>query len=277
MQILSKIFVPIDVNTFKVTPPEEITKEKLKKYSDIHAWKFNLALLTDIGLIALAIFISEYFWFNPYIFILSVILIGARMHGLAILMHDTTHTLAYKTRSFNLYIGELIAWYLAMPMSGYRINHLLHHKKLNSDGDPDWVRNKNVFYVYPKSKLQNILFAFLLLSGITYFPIIYILNRNFSRYKYNKIVDVLRVITYIAIITLAITFDFWEEILLYWLVPTMTFLFFLLAYRGMAEHHGNLEYTHLYNSTRHVNSNWFEKFFLVQHNAEYHLTHHLIP
>lgn len=130
MQILSKIFVPIDVNTFKVTPPEEITKEKLKKYSDIHAWKFNLALLTDIGLIALAIFISEYFWFNPYIFILSVILIGARMHGLAILMHDTTHTLAYKTRSFNLYIGELIAWYLAMPMSGYRINHLLHHKNL---------------------------------------------------------------------------------------------------------------------------------------------------
>jgi fatty acid desaturase len=271
------IFVPIEVEIPKDKPPDLLSKEQLKKYSNIQSWKYNLALLTDTSLIAFFIYISELYWFNPFIYVLSVIVIGARMHGLAILMHETTHSIAYKTRKLNFYIGELIAWSLMIPMSGYRINHLSHHKRLNTDEDPDWVRNKNVFYVYPKTKRENILFAFLLLSGIVFFPAIYILNRNFTRYKYNKMVDVFRVIFYLSILTFSIVYNFWTGLLLYWLIPAMTISFFLLSYRGLAEHHGNLEYTHYYNHTRHIDCNWIEKIFLAQHNVEYHLAHHLYP
>ena len=162
-------------------------------------------------------------------------------------------------------------------MSGYRINHLAHHKNLNSDEDPDWVRNKNFFHQYPKSKIENFLCALLMTFGPLYFLILFWLNRDFSRYRYNKLIDAYRLVFYITVLTLAIKYNFALGLILYWLIPLATFFFFLLSYRGMAEHHGNLDYSHIYQSTRNVDANWFEKFFLVQHNAEYHLTHHLYP
>lgn len=271
------IFVPIDVPTYPRSPPEKITREQLVELSERKPWKFNLALMIDIFLITMSIVISEYFWFNPFVFIISLMLIGSRLHGIAILMHETTHSLAYKNRMTNLFVGEILAWPILTTMSGYRTNHLLHHRKLNTDDDPDWVRNKNVYYVYPKSKLENIFYLILLLSGIVAIPALCLLNRNFSRYRYNKIIEVFRIFFYTSVITASIIFDFWLGLIIYWIIPVITVLFFLLSYRGMAEHHGNLEYSHIYNSTRHVKANWFEKFFLAQHNVEYHLAHHLYP
>lgn len=262
---------------YQVSQGERISREQLDELSEIKAWRFNLALISDISLIAVSIAISEYFWFNPYVYVASVIVIGSRMHGFGILVHETVHSLAYKNRKANLCVGEVLAWTLGVSMSGYRFNHYLHHRKTNSDDDPDWIRNKNFFHQYPKTRLQNFLCALLMLSGCLYFYIVFFLNRDFSRYKYNKLIEVCRLIFYAAVIASAIIFDFTLGLMVYWLIPLMTFFFFLLAYRGMAEHHGNLDYSDIYKSTRTVHANWFEKFFLAQHNVEYHLDHHLYP
>ncbi|MDQ0217610.1 hypothetical protein ELQ35_06275 [Peribacillus cavernae] len=85
-----------------------------------------------------------------------------------------------------------------------------------------------------------------------------------------------KVFFWLSIITVSITFDFWQELILFWFVPLLTTFQIIRYWAEMAEHSGLKNENELYAS-RNTFGNPVEKFFLHPHHDNYHLVHHLFP
>jgi len=87
--------------------------------------------------IALAL-ISFALWRNPWIYVLSFIVIGARMHAISILAHDTYHRTLFRSRRVNDVLGMyLFSFPLGMRFLSMREKHLEHHRLVGTIDDPD--------------------------------------------------------------------------------------------------------------------------------------------
>jgi fatty acid desaturase len=67
----------------------------------------------------------------------------------------------------------------------------------------------------------------------------------------------------------------WHSYLLYWLLPSFTFLPLFMRIRSIAEHFGLYERTDDLNSSRNYHGPRPELFIIAPHNIGYHLDHHL--
>ena len=92
-----------------------------------HAW---IVIAGSLALYAL--------WPNPLTFVLTVLLIGSRQLGLAILMHDGAHGVLMRTKRLNEWVSQ---WLCAYPVFTdtipYRHYHLAHHRLTQQPDDPD--------------------------------------------------------------------------------------------------------------------------------------------
>ena len=221
-------------------------------------------------------------FFNPALYVLAILIIGARMHALAILMHDATHFRFLKNRRWNDLITNLTTMYpIFSSIDQYRQNHLRHHQHLNTEHDPDWVAKfgKREF-TFPKTRLEFILTVlsyFTLIQGIR--DTLWFLRRFGSSEKKAKTgrLNYVRLAFYVVLATVLTLTGGWAYFGLYWVIPYLTTFFMFQYIRSVAEHFGELEYDHLLSSTRTVRANWLERFFLSPHNVGYHLEHHLYP
>ena len=219
-----------------------------------------------------------------WLYIISIIVIGARMHALAILMHDATHFRFLKRKSWN---DRITNWFTMYPIftsiENYRANHLTHHQHLNTDEDPDWAAKLGTQpYTFPKSKTEFILFSlsyFFFYRGIKdglgllvrFGKMAKLKGTNMPAQKTEKIVY------YIILFSLITVLGIWKYYLLFWIVPYLTTLFMFQYIRSVAEHFGELKYDNLLNATRSTKVNWLEAFILAPHEVGYHLEHHLYP
>ncbi len=77
-------------------------------------------------------------WPNVITFLLAVVIIGGRQLGLAILMHDGSHGVLFKTPKWNAFVTQ---WLCAYPVFAdtwpYRKYHLVHHRYTQQAEDPD--------------------------------------------------------------------------------------------------------------------------------------------
>jgi fatty acid desaturase len=93
-----------------------------------------------------AIFTIVYIFPNPVTIILSLILMGGRQLGLAVLMHDCGHRTLFKTQELNDSLGH---WLCAMPVVSnltlYATGRLQHHKHAGTLEEPDL----NNYKAYP--------------------------------------------------------------------------------------------------------------------------------
>lgn len=63
-------------------------------------------------------------YWNPLLYVLAVLFIGGRLHALAILMHDGSHYLLCKQKSWNDWISDIfLAWPILITTESYRTNH----------------------------------------------------------------------------------------------------------------------------------------------------------
>src|SRR5690606_18336368 len=112
----------------------------LKRLSVLQTWRTAAAILFDWAVIGAAIAISQWAQ-NPIVYLIAVAVIGGRMHGFAVLVHDFAHyrfTNGKKEQSD--WIGDLLlAWPVLTTVGSYRTNHLAHHRYTNTDRDPDWT------------------------------------------------------------------------------------------------------------------------------------------
>ncbi|MCB0707041.1 MAG: fatty acid desaturase family protein [Saprospiraceae bacterium] len=253
----------------------------LKPLFKTQAHRHLFALVFDWVLMLATIVLCIRF-FNPIVYILAVIVIGARMHAMAILMHDATHFRFLKNRKWNDLITNLVTMYpLFTSIEVYRENHLKHHKHLNTDHDPDWVSKlgKKEF-TFPKSKMEflsTIFSYFTLFQGLK--DAIWFFKRfqapaNSGARAFKITPKGVFYVILFAGLTLA---GGWKYFAIFWVVPYLSTFFMFQYIRSVAEHFGELTYDDLLTSTRTVMPHTLERFLLAPHQVGYHLEHHLYP
>lgn len=219
------------------------------------------------------------FWFYP----LAVIIIGARMHALAILMHDASHYRFLKSRKWNDLLTNLLVMYpIFSSLDKYRDNHLRHHTHLNTDHDPDWVAKlgKRAF-TFPQSRSQflgMVASYFFLYQGAM--DVRWFLQRfkhSGTSIKTNADSLPLRIVYYTLLLGSVTWFGLWPVYLLYWIVPYLSTFFMFQYIRSVAEHFGELAYEDSLSSSRTTKATLLERFFIAPHNVGLHLEHHLYP
>lgn len=254
-----------------------IDKRKLKSLYKVQWYRLIADLLFDWAVIITATLLCE-LYFNPFLYVLAVFTIGARMHALTVLMHDVAHLRFLKNKS----VGDImINLFVCRPMfftvASYRRNHLLHHQNLNTQKDPDWTAKLNrPAFIHPQGKKQFLTRLAFYLSGIQGIKDIAWFLKRFKKSSAQK--NQWGGTVYIILLFAALSFlGYWKIYLLYWLVPFLTTFPMFQYIRSFAEHFGALQYQHLLNSTRTVNASLLEKFFIAPHNIHHHLEYHLYP
>jgi len=113
--------------------------------SDGRAW---LMVAANVGLIGLA-FTLPVLWLNPLTVLISLLLLGARQLGMAVIYHDCSHGVFFRTRVLNDAVGHWLAGgLLNTSMYAYRAYHLKHHKFAGTAQDPDL----GIASAYPTSR-----------------------------------------------------------------------------------------------------------------------------
>ena len=254
------------------------SREEISKLGALSSSRFCFALGGDLAVCAGAIALSEHLFFNPLIYIFSVILIGSRLHGLGILMHDCIHYRAFKTRKLNMLVGEALAWSVLTTAEGYRNNHLTHHRHLNTNEDPDWARKSDQrSFNFPKRKRELLGTILYQVSGLGIVELFLGVSRNAQMKQISTITRISRLGFYIVLLTICAFAGLLGKIALYWLVPMISTFPLVAWIRSAAEHHGGLEYDHAYRSSRTTIPSRWEAFLIMPHNVGYHLEHHLYP
>jgi len=234
-------------------------------------------------LIILAVMVLCARFFNPATYFLAILIIGARMHALAILMHDATHYRFVKNRKWNdILTNFLTTYWLFTTIEAYRKNHLAHHRHLNTDHDPDWVAKLGVSkFTFPKTKAaftKTILSYLFMYHGLT--DALGFLKRFDGQRQPTKTTagkKIARIGFYsLLFIGLSLTGG-WKYYLLFWIIPYLSSFFMFQYIRSVAEHFGDLKYENELNGSRSIRANDLERFFLSPHNVGYHLEHHLYP
>jgi fatty acid desaturase len=103
------------------------------------------------------------------------------------------------------------------------------------------------------------------------------LQATINRHLVLSRIERLRILAFVVSgIALLTTYHLWWTALVFWFVPMVSALGFLLRLRSIAEH-SVMEMEHPLNTTRHVDATWLEKLTLAPVNVNYHLAHHLYP
>ncbi len=114
-----------------------LSTEEIKPYlvrSDLRA---GWMLLVNVVIFAVA-FALPVMWLNPLTILASILLVGGRQLGLAVIYHDCSHGVFFKTRWLNEFVGHWVAGALLnTSMYAYRNYHLKHHRFAGTRDDPD--------------------------------------------------------------------------------------------------------------------------------------------
>jgi fatty acid desaturase len=262
----------------ELSPPEKLDRDVVARLAVMQPYRFVLALLFDVTVIAVAIAVSEHFYFNAIAYVGAVVVIGARLHALGVLFHDVAHHRAFKSRVFNTVIGELLGWSIMTTLEGYRNNHLTHHRNLNTLEDPDWTRKLPANnFDFPKAPRYLMYELLRQISGIGFLELFLALRNTKEMSQISRRSRIMRGVFYAAILSISLYFGVLDKLLLYWVIPMMTVFTCIFYIRSVAEHHGNMEYDHTYTNSRSIMASGWEKFFFMPHGVGYHLDHHLYP
>jgi len=120
-----------------------ITPAQLKHLNERVVWPWLKDALLDWA-VMIAAMVQAGLWHNPAGYVLAILIIGNRQHGLALLGHDGTHCTLSHNRAVNETLTNLLAWWpLLLTNGGYRALHTDHHRHLSTDRDPEIVHKKS--------------------------------------------------------------------------------------------------------------------------------------
>jgi fatty acid desaturase len=249
------------------TEKNNLTPETLKTLSKQNLAKSLSLVAFDWAVIAGTIALTQNFWSLP-LYLLAVLVIGNRQHGLLILMHDSSHFRFSRNRKLNDFFGEfLTAWPLFIRMKAYREKHLAHHKNPNTEMDPDFREDR-----YPQTRKQiliKLLGDGLALNTLQQFEEIKRLKTETSTtYK------TLRISFYLALAVALTVTGTWKPYLLFWIVPSFTWLKVVLRLRAISDHTG-VQAKEKPFDTRTIVPTLMDRIFLAPHSCSFHVGHHI--
>ena len=252
----------------------------VRRLSVLQPWRTAFAVVFDWAVIFAAIAVSQ--WAQHWlVYLLAVAVIGGRMHGFCVLLHDFAHYRFLDGRKplSDWVCDLLLAWPILSTVASYRQNHLAHHRYTNTDRDPDWVIKLGTRkFTFPQSWQHAVLdlVSYLVVVG-SIFDIFSITARLRAAPRRPLAYRLARLGYYLAFAALFTLLGIWTEVLLYWVVPYLTVFFLLMHIRSVAEHFGSMDYSHELGGTRSVLPFFWERAFFAPHNVNYHLEHHLYP
>ena len=268
----------------RVSPSDLFTPEQWAPFQKRSAWKGPLLVLHAWTVIVLAI-AAGVIW--PIVIPLSVMIIGTRQLGLAILMHEAAHGALTKNLKLNDGLGH---WLCALPigasLSAYRPYHLSHHRFAQQPEDPDLVLSAP-FPVSPASLRRKMIRD---LTGQTFLkqrialPLAAIrrarADRAVDNHEYEAIVTGRSVAPFL-LVNLAMLAAFtlaglWWAYFVLWLLPMATWFPLVTRLRNIAEHacvEGSA--TDPFRAARTTRASWWERALIAPYWVNFHAEHHL--
>jgi len=215
---------------------------------------------------------------NPATWLIGWFLVGGRQLGLAILMHEGSHGMLFRTRRLN----ETIAVWLAgapvlVDMAAYRKRHMAHHRFTRTDDDPE-------NYLYTPFPVQRSSLYRKLLRDIT--GIVFVRTQlGLARYVKARAGGwkgvwhyYSRPLAFHAVLFLCLAgLGHADIFLLLWLVPLMTSYQLALRVRNIAEHATVPDLKDPLRNSRTTMANPLERLFFAPYWVNYHIEHHLMP
>ena len=115
--------------------PERLPAAKIKELSQLKPERTIFRVFAEWAIIAGAIAFCVSF-FNPILYVMAVMVIGARQHALLVLGHDASHFRILPTRWQNdLFANVFLMWPTFASVEGFRKFHGTHHQYTNLPKD----------------------------------------------------------------------------------------------------------------------------------------------
>ena len=193
--------------------PEIISR--IKELTKLDNWHGLLALLEDCLLIQASILITSHvtWFFYP----IALLIIGSRQRALTTILHDSAHGVLVKNKSLNWVLGTFCS---------------KHHSYLgNPEQDPDFK-----FYLEeglydaacPRDFLVKHIIKPLLLFKVPQYMFYLVKHRLFG--SCCDLYETIIMLAYLfTIMGASVWFGFWDELILFWLVPYIS-VFEVLGY-----------------------------------------------
>jgi fatty acid desaturase len=275
---------------FKDDFRKALPKEVVQSLTRRSAWRASAAVLHDFAVIAIALAVALYFWPNPLVIALAVIIIGTRQHALFVIAHDAAHYLLYERRWLNDAVGRVCATVQGLSMCTYRVIHRLHHNNLYGELDPDTALHGG----YPRGKAYLVKKLLKDLSGLTawktyaYFlggaPALNTatnvamrpLDDTSSKLSQEAKRDRNVVIAFHVVLLLGFAWSgYLVQYLVLWVLPLVTVVQAILRLRAIAEHGATTDFSSPLTAARtNTGPAWLE-WLIFPHHVNYHIEHHL--
>ena len=252
-----------------------LSRAELAELHRVRPLRSLAAIAAELGTIVASIWIAESCAWWP-VTLAAIFVIGTRQHGLLVLMHEGVHQGLFRRRWLNDGLSRvLLAWPMLVSFSSYRDNHLAHHRHTNTERDPDWLRyadDPHMSFPMPRARL-----AWLLLSDLLGLRTLEQLRKlwTFGRAKPTTQpgasgLAAARLAYYLAIALLLSWAQAWPGLLVYWVVPLLSSLKFVLRVRLIAEHYGIPDE----QGTRTVLGTPLDRLLIAPHGINFHAEHH---
>ena len=266
----------------RISPSDLFTPEEWAPFQSRSAWKGPLLVVHAWGVIVLAI-AAGVLW--PVVIPLSVMIIGTRQLGLAILMHEAAHGGLARNLKLNDWLGH---WLCAVPigasLNAYRPYHLSHHRFAQQPEDPDLVLSAP-FPVTDASLRRKIIRD---LTGQTFFKqrILFALQglRAGARRDEDTVEGAVvtgrslapfLLVNAAMLVALTLLGVWWAWFAL-WLLPMATWFPLVTRLRNIAEH-ACVEGSAVdpYRAARTTRASWWERALIAPYWVNFHAEHHL--
>ena len=248
---------------------------EIKKFMHRDPWGFCWELLLAWVSIGAAIFIS--LWFDRIgVTLLAIVFIATRQNVLALLMHEQTHWLAFRSKWGDRFVNALITYPLLLTIEGYRRTHLSHHNYYFTNRDPDWLRKQGREWTFPQMVAELFRSFFKDITGL-------------SLWKFLKGKNMLTQVSAVPPPELGeVCFPCCSRFLslvdknlslflIYWFLPLATILQAIVRWGAICEHKYNLINPTLIGSTPLIELKWWESFLLPNLSFTLHIYHHWYP
>jgi fatty acid desaturase len=275
---------------FKDDFRKALPKELVQSLTRRSAWRASAAVLHDFTVIAIAVAIALYFWPNPLVILLSVIVVGTRQHALFVIAHDAAHYLLYERRSLNDAVGRACATVQGLSMCTYRVIHRLHHNNLYGELDPDTALHGG----YPRGRGYLVRKLLKDLSGLTawktyaYFlggaPALNTatnvamrpLDDTSSKLREEARRDRDVVIAFHVLLLVVFAWSgYLVQYLVLWVLPLVTIVQAILRLRAIAEHGATTDFSSPLTAARTNTGPAWLQWLIFPHQVNYHIEHHL--
>ena len=275
---------------FKDDFRKALPKEVVARLTRRSGWRATLAVVHDFLVLAAAIGTGAYFWPNPVVLLVSIIIIGSRQHALFVIAHDAAHYLLYESRLLNEIVGRTCAMVQGLSMCTYRVIHRLHHNNLYGALDPDTALHGG----YPRGRAYLIRKLLKDLSGLTAWKTYaYFLGgapalntatnvalrplddtseklRNEARRDRNAVI-----FFHAGLLVVFALSGYLLHYLVLWVLPLVTVVQAILRLRAIAEHGATADFSSPLTAARtNMAPPWLE-WLIFPHHVNYHIEHHL--